>query len=217
MDVVMHAGSWSTGHWLIVVAMWWVMMIAMMTPSVAPVILLYGRATRHAQSGGGLKQSVVPTAAFAAGYLLAWLAFSVAATILMWSLERAGAVSAVNMGSRSAWLSAAILIAAGVYQLSPLKHACLRVCRGPAEFLTRHWRPGSSGALRMGLEHGAFCVGCCWVLMALLFVGGVMNPLWIAVLALIVLLEKLAFFGAGLARLTGVVLLVWGLATLAIY
>ncbi len=214
--MAMHVGPWSVGHWLTVVAMWWVMMIAMMTPSAAPVILLYGRATRHAQAGGGLKQGVVPTAAFASGYLLAWLAFSVAATALMFGLERAGVVSPVSMGSRAAWLSAAILIAAGLYQLSPLKHACLRVCRSPAEFLTRHWRPGSLGALRMGLEHGVFCVGCCWVLMALLFVGGVMNPLWIAVLALVVLLEKVAPMGPWLARISGLVLLAWGAATLAV-
>ena len=131
------------GHWFLVLAMWWVMMIAMMTPSAAPLILLYGRATRHAQAGGRLAPGVVPTTAFAAGYLLTWLAFSVAATVLMWALERVGAVSATSMGSRSAWISASILIAAGLYQVSPLKHACLRVCRSPAEFLTRHWRPGS--------------------------------------------------------------------------
>jgi len=180
------------------------------------VILLYARATRHAQAGGRLAQGVVPTAAFAAGYLLAWLVFSVAATCLLWALERADAVSAVSTGSRAAWLSAAILIAAGLYQLSPLKHACLNACRSPADFLTRHWRPGSFGALRMGLEHGVFCVGCCWALMALLFVGGVMNPLWIGVLAIFVLAEKLGPHGLWLARLSGIVLIVWGAATLAV-
>ena len=210
----LHASAWPPAHWLLVLAMWWVMMIAMMTPSAAPLILLYARATRHAQAGGRLVPGVVPTATFAAGYLLTWLAFSVVASVLMWTLERAGAVSAVSMGSLSAWLSASILIAAGLYQLSPLKHACLRVCRSPAEFLTRHWRPGSVGALRIGLEHGVFCVGCCWVLMALLFVGGVMNPLWIGILAIFVLAEKVGPRGPWLSYISGLVLLVWGAATL---
>src|SRR5262245_28556092 len=134
-----HAWPWDAGHWLLALAMWWVMMIAMMTPSAAPLILLYARATRHAQAHGQLTPGIVPTAAFAAGYLLTWLAFSIAATVLMWALEQGGSVSATSMGSQSAWLSAAILIAAGLYQLSPLKHACLRVCRGPAQFLSQHW------------------------------------------------------------------------------
>jgi predicted metal-binding membrane protein len=214
MSDMAQAAQWGAGHWLLVLAMWWVMMIAMMTPSAAPLILLYARATRHAQAGGRLTPGLVPTASFALGYLLMWLAFSLAATLLMWALERAGAVSAVSMGSRAAWLSGSILIAAGLYQLSPLKHACLRVCRGPAEFLARHWRPGSLGALRMGLDHGAFCVGCCWVLMALLFVGGVMNPVWIGILAILVLAEKLGPHGRLLAYGSGLVLLVWGAATL---
>jgi predicted metal-binding membrane protein len=209
-----HAGPWVASHWLLVLAMWWVMMIAMMTPSAAPLILLYGRVTRHAQAHGRLAAGIVPTAAFAAGYLLTWFAFSIAATVLMWALEQGGSVSATSMGSRSAWLSASILIAAGLYQLSPLKHTCLRVCRGPAQFLSQHWRPGSFGALRMGLEHGVFCVGCCWILMALLFVGGVMNPVWIGILAIFVLAEKLGPHGPWLAYASGVILLAWGGATL---
>ena len=188
-------------------------MIAMMTPSAAPMILLYGRATRHAQAGGRLAPGVVPTTAFAGGYLIIWLGFSVAATVLMWALERVGAVSATSMGSRSAWISASILIAAGLYQVSPLKHACLRVCRSPAEFLTRH-SPRLLRPLRMGLEHGAFSVGCCWVLMALLFVGGVMNPLWIGILTIFILAEKLGPQGPWLAYVSGLVLLAWGVATL---
>jgi predicted metal-binding membrane protein len=212
----MGNGMWSAAHWLLVMAMWWVMMIAMMTPSAAPVILLYGRATRHAQAGGGLKHGMVPTAVFAAGYLVTWLAFSIAATLLMWALEVVGVVSPVSMGSRAAWLSASVLIAAGLYQFSPLKHACLRACRGPAEFLTGHWRPGAFGALRMGLEHGAFCVGCCWVLMLLLFVGGIMNPVWIAILSLLVVVEKIALLGPHFAYLVGAILIVWGVATLLV-
>jgi predicted metal-binding membrane protein len=120
------------------------------------------------------------------------------------------------MASTSAYVSAAILVTAGLYQLSPLKHVCLKHCRTPAEFLSRHWRPGALGALRMGLQHGAYCVGCCWVLMSLLFVGGIMNALSIAALATLVLMEKLAPLGNWLARATGILLLAWGATTLVV-
>ena len=212
----MQPGVWSPGYFLIVLVMWWVMMIGMMTPSAAPMILLYARATRHAQAAGKLEQGGVPTAVFAGGYLVMWLGFSLLAATLQWALERSGLVSAMMMASTSAGVSTAILVLAGLYQLSPLKHVCLRQCRAPAEFLSRHWRPGALGALRMGLEHGAFCVGCCWALMALLFVGGIMNVLWIAILAILVLLEKFAPHGAWLSRAIGVVLLAWGAMTLVV-
>ncbi|HEV3018918.1 MAG TPA: DUF2182 domain-containing protein [Burkholderiaceae bacterium] len=211
----MQPGAWP-GYWIIMLLMWWIMMIAMMTPSAAPMILLYGRATRHAQAGERLQQGAVPTAAFAGGYLLAWLGFSLIATLLMWALERTAFISAMTMSSTSAWLSAAILIFAGLYQLSPLKHVCLQRCRNPAEFLSRHWRPRASGALRMGLEHGLFCVGCCWGLMAMLFVGGIMNVLWIGILALFVILEKVAPRGPTFSWLGGIVLLAWGATTLVV-
>jgi predicted metal-binding membrane protein len=210
----MEPSAWTPGYWIIMLLMWWIMMIAMMTPSAASMILLYGRATRHAQAGGRLQQGALPTAAFGGGYLLAWLGFSLIATLLMWALERTAFISAMTMSSTSAWLSAAILIFAGLYQLSPPKHVCLQRCRNPADFLSRHWRPGPSGALRMGLEHGLFCIGCCWALMALLFVGGIMNVLWIGILALFVILEKLAPHGSRFASLGGIVLLAWGATTL---
>jgi predicted metal-binding membrane protein len=214
--MVAHSGAWSPAYWLIALLMWWVMMVAMMTPSAAPMILLYARATRHAQAGGRMQPGVVATASFAGGYLLAWLAYSGAATLLMWLLERSGVLAVTRMGSTSAWLSAGLLIVAGLYQFSSLKTACLQTCRTPAEFLSRHWRPGASGALRMGLAHGTYCVGCCWALMALLFVGGVMNLLWIAILAMFVLAEKLAPQGPWMSRLAGLILVLWGLATLMI-
>ncbi len=216
MSMSMQPGMWSLGYFIIVLFMWWVMMIAMMTPSAAPMILLYAHATRHSQATGQLRQGVVPTAAFAGGYLMVWLGFSLLAATLQWGLERSGVVSAMMLASTSAGVSAAVLVLAGLYQLSPLKHICLRHCRAPAEFLSRHWRPGTPGALRMGLQHGAFCVGCCWVLMALLFVGGIMNVLWIAALAILVLLEKVAPHGAWLSRAAGVVLLAWGAATVVV-
>ena len=207
---------WRPANWALIVAMWWIMMIAMMSPSAAPTILLYARVHRHALAEGRNQAGLAPTGAFAAGYLLVWLGFSVGAALLHWLLERAGIVSAMAMGSQSRWLSAAILIAAGFYQLSPLKHACLAHCRAPASFLARHWRPRAVGALRLGAMHGAFCVGCCWMLMALLFVGGVMNLVWIAALAFLVLIEKLLPPGIWVGRAAGVALILWGIATILV-
>jgi predicted metal-binding membrane protein len=207
---------WSPALWALTVAMWWIMMIAMMVPSAAPTILLYARVHRHAQAQGQLREKLAPTGAFAAGYLLVWLAFSLAATALYWALENTGLVSAARMGLQSRWLAGAVLIAAGVYQLSPLKYVCLAHCRAPASFLAQHWRPHGWGALRLGALHGAYCVGCCWILMALLFVGGVMNVAWIAALAVLVLIEKVLPAGQWVGRGAGAILIVWGLATLLI-
>src|SRR6185295_17016087 len=172
--------AWGFATWALMIAMWWVMMIAMMTPSAAPTILLYAHVHRHALAQGGqIQDKLAPTSAFAAGYLLVWFGFAAAAVTLHWAMERAGLVSAMLMGSQSRWLSGAVLITAGLYQLSPLKNVCLAHCRTPTSFLSRHWRPHALGALRLGAMHGAFCIGCCWMLMALLFAGGVMNLVWI--------------------------------------
>jgi predicted metal-binding membrane protein len=201
--------------WATVVAMWWVMMIAMMTPSAAPLVLLYGLVQRR-RSQSGPAAVYVSSAFLLLGYLVVWLAFSIVAAGLQYALQRAGLISAMMLWSKSALLSAAVLVGAGAYQLSPLKRACLRHCRGPIEFLTYHWRPGRAGAFSMGLAHGAWCVGCCWMLMALLFVGGVMNLVWIALLAVLVLAEKLAPAGIAVGRGAGVLLIGWGLAALMI-
>lgn len=201
--------------WLVSLTMWWVMMIAMMTPGAAPLILLYSRVQQHAASQSSAVRYASPLL-LAAGYLVAWLTFSLLATALQYAFQRLGLISSMVLWSKSAWLSATVLVGAGVYQLSPLKQACLRHCRGPTDFLMRHSRPGRWGALVMGLEHGAWCVGCCWTLMLLLFIGGVMNVVWIALLTLLVLIEKLAPGGAATARLSGAVLILWGLVTLAV-
>jgi predicted metal-binding membrane protein len=187
--------------------MWWVMMIAMMVPSAAPMVLLYARVQRYNLRHSETTGAAVPTAAFLVGYLLAWLLFSLLATALQWGLEQAALVHGMLMWSTSATLSGILLVAAGLYQFSPLKGTCLSHCRSPAAFLSRHWRRGRSGALRMGLEHGCFCVGCCWFLMLLLFVGGIMNLVWIAALTLLVLLEKLLPRGAWVARASGCLML----------
>lgn len=208
--------AWGSAQWTLIVAMWWIMMIAMMTPSAAPTILLYARVHRHAGAQARSQSKPAPTAWFVAGYLLAWLVFSILAAAAHWALEGSGLVAAMMMGSRNRWLSAAVLLAAGIYQLSPFKHACLVHCRTPQPFLSRHWRPGPGGALRLGVLHGAYCVGCCWLLMMLLFVGGVMNLVWIAALAVLVLIEKAAPPGPWIGRVAGVVLIAWGTATLVV-
>jgi predicted metal-binding membrane protein len=201
------------GLWVIALAMWWTMMAAMMTPSAAPTVLLYARVYRHAVAGGR-DEELAPAWAFVAGYLFVWLGFSIVATSLQWALERAGVISMVTMGSTSRWFSAGVLGAVGLYQLSPLQKVCLNHCRSPAEFLSQHWRPGAWGAVRLGLMHGTYCLGCCALLMTLLFVGGVMNLAWIAALALLVLAEKLLPAGLWTARASGVVFLAWAAATL---
>lgn len=186
------------------ILMWWLMMIAMMLPSATPAILLYDRVRAHRGSG----PAVAPPLVFALGYVVTWLAFAIAAASVQWLI--AGAEMRVA-DSRAA---SALLIAAGIYQLTPLKNACLSRCRSPAEFLSRHWRVGTGGAVRLGVLHGAYCVGCCWILMALLFVGGVMNFAWIAVLTLVVGIEKLAPRGDLIGRAAGFGLIGWGLLRL---
>ena len=210
------APAWTLITWALMIAMWWIMMVAMMVPSAAPAILLYARTYRHAVAQGQIQSRPAPTGAFAAGYLLVWLGFSLAAAVLNRMLEWADLVSAMSMGSQSRWLSASVLITAGLYQLSPLKHACLAHCRAPASFLARHWRPHARGALRLGALHGAYCVGCCWMLMALLFVGGAMNLAWIAALTVLVLIEKLLQAGPRVGTGAGLVLIAWGLASLLV-
>ncbi len=208
---MMVIGSWSTAYWLAMLIMWWVMMIAMMIPSAAPMILLYARVFRHGQVCGQLPGAIVPTAFFAGGYLACWLGFSALATALQFALERFGHIDGMMMWSTNRWLTAGLLVAAGLYQLSPFKTVCLKHCRSPADFLSRHWLPGRLGAFRLGFVHGVYCLGCCWALMLLLFAAGIMNLVWIAGLAIIVLLEKLAPSGASLAPLTAVVLVGAGL------
>jgi predicted metal-binding membrane protein len=211
----MMSGDWNAGYWLTMLVMWWVMMIAMMVPGAAPMILLYARVFRHGQARGQIPASLVPTGSFAAGYLACWLGFSALATALQFALERAGLVHGMWMWSTNRWLTAGLLIAAGLFQLTPLKAACLEHCRSPAAFLSRHWRPGHLGAFRLGIVHGTYCLGCCWALMLLLFAAGIMNLVWIAGLAILVLIEKLAPFGANLARFIAVLLIGAGICVAA--
>ncbi|MCW8088281.1 DUF2182 domain-containing protein [Sabulicella glaciei] len=199
--------AWSAGHAAMMLLMWALMMLAMMLPSAAPMILLYGMLTRRQHPGDGSVGGRVLL--FAAGYVAVWSGFAVAATALQWALERAMLLSPA-MATGSAALASALFVAAGAYQFTPLKQACLRRCRSPLEFLAGHWRSGAAGAWAMGLRHGAFCVGCCWVIMGLLFVGGVMNLAWIAALALLVLAEKILPGGRLLGHAMGAGLIAWG-------
>jgi predicted metal-binding membrane protein len=195
-----------------VILMWWVMMIAMMTPSAAPLVLLYRRVLHHHEA----RNIALSMILLLAGYLAAWLAFSIGAALLQNALQPTGLMSEMMLWSKSATLSAVVLAAAGIYQLTPMKQACLTQCRSPAHFLTAHWRPGMAGSFLLGVRHGAYCVGCCWMLMAVLFVVGIMNLIWIGVLSLIVLAEKALPAGGRIGRAFGVVLICWSVATLLI-
>ena len=190
--------------------MWSIMMIAMMLPSAAPMLLLFATVQRKRREQ---RAGVTPTGLFAAGYLLIWLTWSWLAAGLQWALQALLFFSS-RMPSMSPLLGGGFLFLAGLYQFTPWKDACLVQCQSPLGFLLTRWREGAWGAFRMGLNHGAYCVGCCWALMGLLFVGGVMNLLWIAVLAGYVLLEKGVARGPWLSRGTGSVLIAWGLYVL---
>jgi predicted metal-binding membrane protein len=202
--------AWSAADLQMMLAMWSAMMVGMMLPSATAMTLVYAMVARKAAREG----SPLPrTAMFVAGYLLVWTAFSAAATAAQWALDRAALLSPMLVAN-SPRLGAALLVAAGVYQWTPWKGACLRHCRQPAHFFAEHFRPGPIGALRLGVHHGLYCLGCCWALMGLLFVGGVMNLVWIAGIALFVLAEKLIPHGAGGGRLAGGGMIALGVAML---
>ncbi len=195
----------------LLLAMWWIMMIGMMLPSAAPMILTFAAINRGRRARG---QSYTPTVLFTSGYLLAWGGFSVAATLAQWALERASLLAPMTMKTTSPLLGGLLFIAAGLYQLTPLKRACLRSCRSPFDFVVNHWRDGAVGALRMGAAHGLYCLGCCWFLMALLFAVRAMDLVWVAVLTAVVLIEKLFPAGDWIARIGGLLLIAWGVRLL---
>jgi predicted metal-binding membrane protein len=186
--------------------MWLVMMVGMMLPSAAPTLLLYAGVVRRSADGARTRARVYQ---FAAGYLLVWGGFSLAATAAQLLLARTPLLSPM-MQLRAGWPGAVLLLLAGGWQLTPWKRGCLQSCQAPAAFIASHWRGGGSGALRMGVAHGAYCLGCCWALMLLLFAGGVMNLWCIAALTVFVMLEKLAPYGAQGGRLSGFLLLAAG-------
>lgn len=201
---------WAIIDAVLMFVMWTVMMIGMMVPSASPTILLYARVFKKRKKDN---QVFVPTGAFLIGYLTIWSVFSAVATLLQWGLEQAALLSPM-MVSTSPLLGGLILIAAGIYQLTPFKSSCLKHCRSPVEFLSHHWRNGTWGAFVMGLDHGLYCLGCCWTLMILLFVVGVMNLLGVAAIAIFVLLEKVTRFGRLISGIGALLLLSWGIVLL---
>ena len=194
--MVMEPQAWTSITYVLMLLMWWIMMIGMMLPSAAPMILLFAGLQRQQMSGEAPRLRIT---LFALGYLLAWFAFSATATTAQWGLGELNFLSP-TMKTTSSVVGVLIFAGAGLYQFTPFKHACLTHCRAPVQFLSAHWRKGNLGALQMGLHHGAYCVGCCWFLMALLFVGGVMNLVWVAAIAMFVLLEKIVPKGLWVAR-----------------
>lgn len=219
MDNMMAAGKmmmmakWTLSYFMTMLLMWVIMMTGMMVPTAIPMAMVYAAVARKAASQG---TPIAPTSAFVSGYIFMWSLFSLLATLAQFGLDEAALLSPM-MVTNSPWLGASLLILAGLFQFTPWKDSCLKHCRAPAQFISQSWKPGVFGAFRMGVEHGAYCIGCCWILMGLLFFGGVMSLLWIAGITLFVLLEKLLPFGAiggrvagGAMTLTGVsLLIVW--------
>lgn len=202
--------EWTAGYAVLVFFMWWIMMAAMMLPAAAPVILLAAAVNRKAAPD---RAPYASAGWFTLGYLIGWASFSMAAVAVQWGLADHGLLSPM-LKSTSPSLAGGLLAAAGLWQFTPLKRACLKHCRSPLDFLTRHRHNGNIGGTLTGIRHGAYCLGCCWFLMALLFVGGVMNLFWIAALAIYVWMEKALPRGDGIRRITGAGLLIWGLAVI---
>jgi predicted metal-binding membrane protein len=197
---------WGPMDFVLTFAMWTVMQVAMMTPSATPMILVFARFSRQR---GEQQSPLLATWVFLFGYLIVWVGFSAAATLIQWALHATALLSPM-MVSTSPILGGTLLIAAGVFQFTPLKHACLDHCRSPWGFFMTEWREGTRGTLIMGLRHGVLCVGCCWLLMALMFVAGVMNLLWAAALTVYVLVEKVVPAGQWVSRAVGLLAIGWG-------
>jgi predicted metal-binding membrane protein len=201
---------WNAAYFAAMYLMWSVMMIGMMLPSVAPTVLIYSLVARQAAQKGS---PVAPTGAFASGYVVVWIGFSFVATLSQYFLDRASLLTEM-MSSNSNILAGCLLLVAGAWQFAPLKDRCLQHCRSPFEFISNNWQRGTAGAVKMGVKHGIYCLGCCWAIMTLLFVGGVMNLLWIAVLSVFVLLEKILPGAEKSGRYTGTVMIVLGVIVL---
>jgi predicted metal-binding membrane protein len=198
---------WTASDFALNIAIWWAMMPGMMLPSAAPMILTFATINRQKRQRG---QPFVPTMVFTTGYLIAWGLFGIVASFADWGFERAALIAPIT-GRLTPVLGAVVVIAAGIYQLTQLKSVCLTHCRSPFDFVLNHWREGAAGALRMGVEHGLYCLGCCWFLMALLFAAGIMSLLWMAAITVFVFVEKLFPAGQWIARASGVAMLGFGI------
>lgn len=202
--------TWTTDYFIAMFLMWAIMMVGMMVPSSIPMVLIHAAIAKKAAREGA---TLAPTGLFVVGYIIVWSLFSIGATTAQWALDRASLLSSMMMTS-SPILGGILLLAAGLYQLTPMKDSCLRHCRSPVHFIANGWRPGYAGAMRMGFVHGAYCLGCCWILMCLLFFGGVMSIWWIGGLTIFVLLEKVMPFGRIGGRILGIAAAAWGVALL---
>ena|SRR5437588_3224931 len=201
---------WTAADVFFTFAMWAVMMVGMMSGAAAPVLFLFAAArAKHGEQG-----VVLAVLAFGFGYATVWVGFSACAALAQWALHRTAMLSPA-MAASSPHVAGAILIAAGAYQLTPWKGACLTQCRSPLGFLMTSWRDGPLGPLKMGIRHGAYCLGCCWALMCVLFVVGVMSLLWVAALTGFVLLEKIGPAGAAIARVAGAAMMIAGILMIA--
>ena len=205
MSEFMRQTQWDVGYALTMFTMWWVMMAAMMLPSALPMILLFNSLHQRMDA-----KSPMAVTAFVAAYLIIWGGFSAIATCCQWFLVQHDLMAAMKP-LNSTLLGAGLLVSAGIWQLTPWKQNCLNHCRAPIQYLSENWQAGTTGALQMGLKHGLFCLGCCWVLMALLFYGGIMNLLWIIGLAVFILIEKLMPANIHFTRYSGMLLIAWGI------
>lgn len=202
--------QWSRTDFVLLFLMWFVMMIAMMTPSVTPLVIIFTLINRKRQQQ---QNPYISSGYLLSGYFLIWAAFSLFATLLQWLLQRASLLNP-EMITTSKVLGGIILIAAGIFQFTPLKNTCLSNCRSPIGFIHQHWKDGKGGAIRMGIQNGVYCLGCCWILMILLFVSGIMNILWIAIISLFVLIEKFLSSVKVISFIVGIALIAYGIIVL---
>jgi predicted metal-binding membrane protein len=203
--------QWSAASVLFLIVMWAVMMMAMMLPSAAPMVLTFLSLNQRRRVAA---RPLVPASIFLLGYIVVWTGYSIVAALAQWRLHEAALLSS-TMKATSPLVSGGLLIAAGVFQWTPFKRACLKSCRSPLSFLMSDWREGAAGAFIMGLRHGTYCVGCCWILMTLLFVAGVMNLLWVALISLFVMAEKVLARGPLLGHAAGIALVTAGVVLMA--
>jgi predicted metal-binding membrane protein len=214
MDALFFAmpmtAEWSWTDFVLLFLMWFVMMIAMMTPSITPLVLIFTLINRKRLQQ---QNPFVPTGYLLSGYFLVWAAFSLFATLLQWLLQQFSLLNP-GMTTTSKILGGIILILAGIFQFTPLKNTCLRHCRSPIGFIHQYWKDGKSGALRMGIQNGIYCLGCCWILMLLLFVSGIMNILWIVLISIFVLIEKVLTSVKAIPVVAAIALIAYGVIIL---
>ncbi|MFC0773356.1 DUF2182 domain-containing protein [Terrimonas alba] len=214
MDALFFAmpmtAKWSWTDFVLLFLMWFVMMIAMMTPSVTPLVIIFTLINRKRRQQ---QNPYVPSGYLLGGYFLVWAVFSLFATFLQWLLQRVALLNP-EMVTTSKVLGGVILITAGTFQFTPLKNTCLHNCRSPMGFIHQYWKDGKNGALRMGIQNGIYCLGCCWILMILLFVSGIMNILWIAIITLFVLIEKVLPSVKVISFIAGFALFAYGIIIL---